>query len=104
MKKQRRGDAGAGLLGYSSFRVAATLFFHSLGVYSVAIECKHMNRTSINRKSAPGVSGGRVQKKNNLEWTANYYTTAPPSLVIDRQRPGQGYRHVLMQWDTEKRR
>ncbi len=61
-----------------------------------------MNRTSINRKSAPGVSGGRVQKKNNPEWTANYYTTAPPSLVIDRQRPGQGYRHVLMQRDVEK--
>lgn len=61
-----------------------------------------MNRTSINRKSTPGVSGGRVQKKNNPEWTANYDTTAPPSLVIDRQRPGQGYKHVLMQRDIEK--
>ena len=59
-------------------------------------------RQQINRKSAPGVSGGRVQKKNNPEWTANYYTTPPPSLVIDRQRPGQGYRHVLMQRDVEK--
>ena len=59
-------------------------------------------RQQINRKSAPGVIGGRVQKKNNPEWTANYYTTAPPSLVIDRQRPGQGYRHVLMQRDVEK--
>lgn len=63
---------------------------------------QQINRTSINRKSAPGVSSGRVQKKNNPEWTANYYTTAPPSLVIDRQRPGQGYRHVLMQRDVEK--
>ena len=59
-------------------------------------------RQQINRKSAPGVSGGRVQKKNNLEWTANYYTTAPPSLVIDRQRPGPGYKHILMQRDVEK--
>ena len=59
-------------------------------------------RQQINRKSAPGVSGGRVQKKNNPEWTANYYSTAPASLVIDRQRPGQGYRHVLMQRDIEK--
>ena len=59
-------------------------------------------RQQINRKSTPGVTGGRVQKKNNPEWTANYYTTAPPSLVIDRQRPGQGYRHVLMQRDIEK--
>ena len=58
-------------------------------------------RQQINRKSAPGVACGRVQKKNNPEWTANYYTTAPPSLTIDRQRPGQGYRHVLMQRDVE---
>ncbi len=59
-------------------------------------------RQQINRKSTPGVSSGRVQKKNNPEWTANYYTTSPPSLVIDRQRPGQGYRHVLMQRDVER--
>ena len=59
-------------------------------------------RQQINRKSTPGVAGGRVQKKNNPEWTANYYTTAPASLVIDRQRPGQGYKHVLMQRDIEK--
>ena len=58
-------------------------------------------RQQIIRKSAPGVSGGRVQKKNNPEWTANYYPSAPPSLVIDRQRPGAGYRHVLMQRDVE---
>ena len=44
-----------------------------------------MRQRQINRKSAPRVVGGRVQKKNNPEWTANYYTTAPASLVIDRQ-------------------
>lgn len=55
----------------------------------------------INRKTTPKVVGGRVQKKNNPEWTANYYDTPPPSLVIDRHRPGKGYRHVLMQRDIE---
>ena len=55
----------------------------------------------LNRKSTPQVVGGRVQTKNNREWTANYYTTAPASLVIDRQRPGKGYRHLLLQRDIE---
>jgi len=59
-------------------------------------------RHQINRKSTPHVVGGRVQKKNNPEWTANYYTLAPASLVIDRQQPGQGYRHILMQRDVER--
>ena len=59
-------------------------------------------KAHINRKSTPRVIGGQVQKKNNPEWTANYYTMAPPSLVIDRQRPGAGYRHVLLQRDIEK--
>ena len=59
-------------------------------------------RHQINRKSTPHVVDGRVQKKNNPEWTANYYTTIPAALVIDRQRPGQGYRHVLMQRDVER--
>ncbi len=58
-------------------------------------------RQQLNRKSTPQVIGGRVQKKNNPEWTANYYSTPPPSLVIDRQRPGKGYRHLLLQRDIE---
>ena len=60
-----------------------------------------MRQQQINRKSTPQVVGGRVQKKNNPEWTANYYTTPPPSLIIDRQRPGKGYRHLLLQRDVE---
>ena len=55
----------------------------------------------INRKSAPQVSGGRVQKKNNAADTPSYYDTPPPALVIDRQRPGKGYRHLLLQRDVE---
>jgi len=55
----------------------------------------------INRKSTPKVTGGQVQKKNNAAWTANYYNTPQPMPLIDRQRPGKGYRHVLMQRDIE---
>ena len=61
-----------------------------------------MRQQQINRKSTPHVVGGKVQKKNNPEWTANYCILAPVSLVIDRQRPGPGYRHVLMQRDVER--
>lgn len=55
----------------------------------------------VNRKSTPKVIDGQVQKKNNPEWTANYYNTPQPMPTIDRQRPGKGYRHVLMQRDIE---
>ena len=55
----------------------------------------------INRKATPKVVGGQVQKKNNPETSPSYYDTPPPALVIDRQRPGKGYRHVLMQRDIE---
>ena len=55
----------------------------------------------INRKATPKVVGGQVQKKNNPETSPSYYDTPPPALVIHRQRPGKGYRHVLMQRDIE---
>jgi hypothetical protein len=55
----------------------------------------------INRKATPKVVDGQVQKKNNPERSASYYDTPPPTLTIDRQRPGQGYRHVLKQRDIE---
>ena len=55
----------------------------------------------INRQSTPKVTDGKVQKKNNPEWTASYYDTPQPALVIDRQRPGKGYRHFLLQRDIE---
>ena len=53
------------------------------------------------RKSTPKVAGGRVQKKNNAASTPTYYDTPQPMPVIDRQRPGAGYRHVLKQRDVE---
>ena len=55
----------------------------------------------INRKATPKVVGGRVQKKNDPETSPSYYDTPQALPVIDRQRPGKGYRHVLMQRDIE---
>lgn len=51
----------------------------------------------INRKSAPKVTAGRVQRKNNWDETADYYNTEQPMPVVERKRPGAGYRHVLKQ-------
>ena len=53
----------------------------------------------LNRKSAPKVKAGRVQKKNNWDEAANYYNTAQVLPVVDRKRPGDGYRHILKQKD-----
>jgi hypothetical protein len=54
------------------------------------------------RKSAMGVQHGRVQKKNNWELTPNYWNTPQPYPTIDRRRPGEGFRHVLLQRDIER--
>ena len=62
---------------------------------------KNVQRKSAPNKSTPKVAGGRVQKKNNAETTPTYYDTPQPLPVIDRQRPGAGYRHVLKQRDIE---
>ena len=49
-----------------------------------------------NRKSAPQVVKGRVQKKNNLNPSFDYYFSPSPGMVVvDRRRPGEGYKHVL---------
>ena len=53
----------------------------------------------INRKSTPRVKNGCVQKKNNWAEAADYYNTAQALPVIDRKRPGDGYRHLLKQKD-----
>ena len=54
----------------------------------------------FNRKTDPKVVGGLVQKKNNWAPTADYYNTDQPLPVIDRRRPGKGYRHLLKQRDV----
>lgn len=51
------------------------------------------------RKTAPGVVRGKVQKKNRSALTPDYYNTPQDIPAIDRQRPGQGYCHVLKKRD-----
>jgi hypothetical protein len=51
------------------------------------------------RKTSPKVIGGKPQRKNNWDRTPTYYNTAQPAPVIDRKRPGAGYRHLLKQKD-----
>lgn len=56
-----------------------------------------MNR--VKRKSSPKVIGGKVQRKDNRAITPDYYNSEQPLPVIDRKRPGPGYRHLLKQKD-----
>jgi hypothetical protein len=53
----------------------------------------------FNRKTDPKVIGGLVQKKNNWALTSDYYNTEQKVPIIDRRRPGKGYRHLLKQRD-----
>ncbi len=53
----------------------------------------------LNRKSDPKVIGGLVQKKNNWTLTPNYYNSDQQAPIIDRKRPGRGFRHLLKQKD-----
>lgn len=55
-----------------------------------------------NRKSSPKVIGGKVQKKNNHSLTGDYYIVQQRMPLIDRQRPGKGFRHLLKQKDIEE--
>ncbi len=56
-----------------------------------------------NRKSAPQVVKGRVQKKNNWSLSTDYYDAPDPhTVVIDRKRPSDGYKHVLNKSDIYK--
>lgn len=56
----------------------------------------------VERKTAPAVRDGQVQKKNNWELTLSYDIAEQPELVIDRKRPGVGYRHLLSQADVRQ--
>ena len=49
----------------------------------------------FHRKTTPKVKGGRVQKKNNWVKAPTYWNTPQDIPVLDRERPGRGYRHLL---------
>jgi hypothetical protein len=59
-------------------------------------------RHYFQRKSAPKVQGGRVQHKNHWTRTPRYHRPEGSDVVIYRERPGEGYRHVLRQPDVEQ--
>lgn len=54
------------------------------------------------RKTAPNVKDGKVQKQNNWELTPGYYLNEQPELVVERKRSGSGHRHLLTQADVRR--
>ena len=57
---------------------------------------------SYPRKTAPGVRNGKVRRKNRWAPTPNCYNTVQPVPVIDRQRAGWGYRHLVRKDDMRR--
>lgn len=49
----------------------------------------------VHRRTAPGVRGGKPLRRNRTDLSPHYSQTDVSGLVIDRRRPGAGYRHVL---------
>lgn len=47
------------------------------------------------RRTAPKVTDGKVQKKNRHTPTPNYWNAPQRVPVIDKERSGRGYRHLL---------
>ena len=52
------------------------------------------------RKTAPRVVNGKVQRKNRTALTPTYFNTPQFTPVIDRYKPGFGYRHILKKRDV----
>ena len=53
----------------------------------------------LKRKTAPKVRSGQVCRKNNHELTPHYFQTYQKLPVLDRERPGKGFRHILRKKD-----
>ncbi len=56
----------------------------------------------VHRRTAPGVRGGKPLRKNRTDLSPHYSQTDVSGLVIDRRRPGPGYRHVLTIQDVRR--
>lgn len=54
------------------------------------------------RKTAPRVKRGKVQRKNRSALTPTCYNTTFDSPMIERWRPGCGFRHVLQREHIER--
>ena len=63
-----------------------------------------MTRSAFSRKTTPGVRSGRVLWKNNRAAHPNDYrhNAQPGGLVIEKKRPGDGYRHLVTIADLKK--
>ena len=53
------------------------------------------------RRTTPKVKNGKVQRKNKCEQSPNYYLKRRDSLLIERRKPGKGFRHLLTRDDIE---
>jgi hypothetical protein len=56
----------------------------------------------FHRRTATKVRDGRVQPKNNWRRSPNCYRVPQWVPAIDRRRPGDGYRHLLLKRDIER--
>lgn len=57
-------------------------------------------RQNIVRKTTPRVRDGRVAHKQRRRPTPSYWNTTQSVPVIDKERPGAGYRHILRRQDV----
>lgn len=53
-----------------------------------------------NNKRSRQIIGGKTLNKDRVEPTPTYWNTEQPYPVIDKQRPGRGYRHLLRKRDV----
>ena len=49
----------------------------------------------LHRVTNPRVIDGKVQRKNRTDLSPNCFRTSPPFPVVERWRPGYGYRYLL---------
>lgn len=49
----------------------------------------------LKRKTAPAVRDGRTLRKNRWDESPSYLYDPMPALIVDRRRPGRGYRHLV---------
>ena len=54
------------------------------------------------RKTGTKVKNGKVSRKNRTELSAHYSQTKQPHVVVDRQRPGEGFKHYLTISDVRR--
>ena len=53
----------------------------------------------LNNKRSRKIIGGKAYSSDRIEPTATYWNTNQPYPVIDKERPGPGFRHLLRRQD-----